>query len=39
MILVNFFIKEDFEIGKNSILSKDDFVCVGIGSFRDTNCL
>ena len=26
MILINFFIKEDFEIEKNSILNKDDFV-------------
>lgn len=25
-MLVNFFIKEDFEIEKNSILNKDDFV-------------
>lgn len=39
MILINFLIKKDFDIGKNSILSKDDFICVEIDSFRNTNCL
>ena len=38
MILINFFTKEDFEIRKKNILNKD-FVCVGINSFGDINCL